>query len=310
MPPPPPAAGPPSPIARDGSPAEPDPALTPGAADPRVTQATIGSTICASGYTSTVRPPTSYTTPLTREQIGEIVGEILTEQKIQLNQIEQRDLVTLLLNEMLGLGPLEPLLADEAITAMIRSYTREAGVRNLEREIGNICRKVARKVVKDKEYSITITAENVNDFLGVTKFRDTQVHERSEVGLVTGRAWTEVGGAILAAEACTVDGKGKLLLTGKLGDVMQGFDAWRGKEVPALNAQLAAHGVPPLAEPGAPGGQPQICRQLLRRMAVQSGAEPFVPRMPPNLLARPPKMVMSMWLPWVEMVRYTRWETV
>ena len=111
---------------------------------------------------------------------------------------------------------------DEAITSLIRSYTREAGVRNLEREIGNVCRKVARKVVKEGEtYSITITGENVNDFLGVIKFRDTLAHEKSEVGLVTGLAWTEVGGSILSTEATVVDGKGKLTLTGKLGDVMQ-----------------------------------------------------------------------------------------
>src|SRR5437773_2499998 len=112
--------------------------------------------------------------------------------------------------------------SDEAIIALIRSYTREAGVRNLEREIGNVCRKVARKVVKEGEsYNVTVTGENVNDFLGVIKFRDTLAHEKSEVGLVTGLAWTEVGGSILSTEATVVDGKGKLTLTGKLGDVMQ-----------------------------------------------------------------------------------------
>jgi len=112
--------------------------------------------------------------------------------------------------------------SDEAITTLIRAYTREAGVRNLEREIGNVCRKVARKVVKEgADYSVTITAENLNDFLGVTKFRDTLANEKSEIGLVTGLAWTEVGGSILSTEASVVDGKGKLTLTGKLGDVMQ-----------------------------------------------------------------------------------------
>jgi ATP-dependent Lon protease len=112
--------------------------------------------------------------------------------------------------------------SDEAIQDIIRSYTREAGVRNLEREIGNVCRKVARKVVKEGAgYSVTLTDHNVNDFLGVLKFRDTLAHEKSEVGLVTGLAWTEVGGSILSTEATVVDGKGKLTLTGKLGDVMQ-----------------------------------------------------------------------------------------
>jgi ATP-dependent Lon protease len=121
-----------------------------------------------------------------------------------------------------GLSEKNVKFTDEAITALIRSYTREAGVRNLEREIGNVCRKVARKVVKEGEgFSATITAENVNDFLGVIKFRDTLAHEKSEVGLVTGLAWTEVGGSILSTEATVVDGKGKLTLTGKLGDVMQ-----------------------------------------------------------------------------------------
>ncbi len=111
---------------------------------------------------------------------------------------------------------------DEALQTVIRNYTREAGVRNLEREIGNICRKVARKVVKEGgKYKLTLTADNVSEFLGVTKFRDMAVNERSEVGLVTGLAWTEVGGSILVTEVATVDGKGKLTLTGKLGDVMQ-----------------------------------------------------------------------------------------
>jgi ATP-dependent Lon protease len=122
-----------------------------------------------------------------------------------------------------GLTDKNVKFSDEAIAGLIRSYTREAGVRNLEREIGNICRKIARKVVKDgADYNIAITQDNVNDYLGVIKFRDTLAHERSEVGLVTGLAWTEVGGSILSTEATVVEGKGgKPILTGKLGDVMQ-----------------------------------------------------------------------------------------
>jgi ATP-dependent Lon protease len=112
--------------------------------------------------------------------------------------------------------------SDEAIRQIIRGYTREAGVRNLEREIGNVCRKVARKVVKEGlEFSAVLEPEKLEEFLGVQKFRDTLAHEKSEVGLVTGLAWTEVGGSILSTEASVVDGKGKLTLTGKLGDVMQ-----------------------------------------------------------------------------------------
>ena len=121
-----------------------------------------------------------------------------------------------------GLSESNIVFTDDAITEIIRSYTREAGVRNLEREIGNIGRKVARKVVKQGlEYSTTVNAENVSEFLGVAKFRDMLAHEKSEVGLVTGLAWTEVGGSILSTEVTIVDGKGKLTLTGKLGDVMQ-----------------------------------------------------------------------------------------
>ena len=121
-----------------------------------------------------------------------------------------------------GLSDKNIVLTDDAIREVIRSYTREAGVRNLEREIGNLCRKVARRVIKQGgKYSISIAEENVNEFLGVAKYRDTLAHEKSEVGLVTGLAWTEVGGTILSTEVTIVDGKGKLTLTGKLGDVMQ-----------------------------------------------------------------------------------------
>jgi len=121
-----------------------------------------------------------------------------------------------------GLTEKNIIFADDALTAIIRNYTREAGVRNLEREIGNICRKVARKVVKEGDgLSVTLTPDNVAEYLGVMKFRDSEVHERSEIGIVTGLAWTEVGGSILTTEVATVDGKGKLTLTGKLGDVMQ-----------------------------------------------------------------------------------------
>ncbi len=124
--------------------------------------------------------------------------------------------------EQAGLSSKNISFPEDAITGLIRSYTREAGVRNLEREIGNVCRKVARKVVKEgPAYHADVTAENLDDFLGVAKFRDTLAHEKSEIGLVTGLAWTEVGGSILSTEVTVVDGKGKLTLTGKLGDVMQ-----------------------------------------------------------------------------------------
>jgi ATP-dependent Lon protease len=121
-----------------------------------------------------------------------------------------------------GLTEKNVQFSDDAIRQMIRGFTREAGVRNLEREIGNVCRKVARKVVKEGAgFSAAIQPDKIGDYLGVLKFRDTLAHEKSEVGLVTGLAWTEVGGSILSTEASAVDGKGKLTLTGQLGDVMQ-----------------------------------------------------------------------------------------
>ncbi|HTW44129.1 MAG TPA: endopeptidase La [Acidobacteriaceae bacterium] len=120
-----------------------------------------------------------------------------------------------------GLTEKNLTFSDDALKEIIRSYTREAGVRNLEREIGNVCRKVARRVVKNgQKHKETVTAANAADFLGVPKFRDSAVHEKSEVGLVNGLAWTEVGGSILQTEVQILDGKGKLTTTGQLGDVM------------------------------------------------------------------------------------------
>jgi ATP-dependent Lon protease len=124
--------------------------------------------------------------------------------------------------EQTGLNEKNVTFKDDAILEIIRYYTREAGVRNLEREIGNICRKVARKVVKSgPKHKEELNASNVVEFLGVPKFRDSEVHEKSEIGLVTGLAWTEVGGSILSTEVQVLDGKGKLTITGQLGDVMQ-----------------------------------------------------------------------------------------
>ena len=124
--------------------------------------------------------------------------------------------------EATGLTDKNLSFQDDAILEIIRHYTREAGVRNLEREIGNVCRKVARRVIKSgKKHKEEVTAANVNEFLGVSKFRESQVNDKSEVGLVTGLAWTEAGGSILSTEVQVLDGKGKLTLTGQLGDVMQ-----------------------------------------------------------------------------------------
>ncbi len=121
-----------------------------------------------------------------------------------------------------GLSEKNLSFSDSALSFLIQSYTREAGVRNLEREISNVCRKTARKVIKEgKEISAAVTPEVLPDFLGVIKYRDTQSEKKNEVGLANGLAWTEVGGQLLATEATLMEGKGKLTLTGKLGDVMQ-----------------------------------------------------------------------------------------
>lgn len=109
-----------------------------------------------------------------------------------------------------------------AIQMIIRRYTREAGVRNLEREIASVCRKVAREVTKDDgKKSLKITAQSIQKYLGVHRFRYGQLEEKDEIGMATGLAWTHVGGELLSIETVIMPGKGKLTVTGKLGDVMQ-----------------------------------------------------------------------------------------
>ncbi|HEV7699113.1 MAG TPA: endopeptidase La [Pyrinomonadaceae bacterium] len=113
---------------------------------------------------------------------------------------------------------------DDGILEIIRHYTREAGVRNLEREIGSCLRKIARKFVgtEDKtDFKIVIDAEKVQELLGIIRFRKQDIARKSEIGLVNGLAWTEVGGDVLQIEATLVKGKGEVTLTGKLGEVMQ-----------------------------------------------------------------------------------------
>ena len=124
--------------------------------------------------------------------------------------------------EATGLAEKNLSFTDDGLLHMIRHYTHEAGVRNLEREIQNIARKMARRVVADgADTTVVISAENVKEFLGVLKFREMWLEKQNEIGLATGRAWTEVGGSVLAVEATIMEGKGRLTPTGKLGEVMQ-----------------------------------------------------------------------------------------
>ena len=121
-----------------------------------------------------------------------------------------------------GLTEKNIAFTDNGILTIIRRFTREAGVRNLEREISSICRKIAKEVIrKGRESHYQITAQNVSKYLGVYKFRYGKTEEKDEIGMTTGLAWTEAGGELLSIEATIMPGKGKLLLTGKLGDVMQ-----------------------------------------------------------------------------------------
>ncbi len=123
-----------------------------------------------------------------------------------------------------GIDPEKVVFTDDGIIETIRHYTREAGVRNLEREIGSCLRKIARKFVAsdDKDnFRVVVNAEKVRELLGVIRYRKQDIARKSEIGLVNGLAWTEVGGDVLQIEATLVKGKGEVTLTGKLGEVMQ-----------------------------------------------------------------------------------------
>ncbi|MFZ5585372.1 MAG: endopeptidase La [Thermodesulfobacteriota bacterium] len=122
-----------------------------------------------------------------------------------------------------GLKPDQAQLSDNAILEIIQRYTREAGVRNLEREIAGICRKVAKKLVEesDRQGQVKISRGAIETYLGVPKYRHGLPEDRDYVGLANGLAWTEVGGEVLTTEAIILPGRGKLIITGKLGEVMQ-----------------------------------------------------------------------------------------
>ncbi len=153
---------------------------------------------------------------LDRMEVMEIPG-YTEEEKVQ---IALRHLISKQMEEH-GLNEKNISISESAIKMIVQNYTREAGVRNLEREIGTIFRKVAKDVVKGKETLSRITAQNLKKYLGITKFHYDKSALKDRVGVVTGLAYTQVGGDILDIEVAVVKGEGKLTLTGQLGDVMK-----------------------------------------------------------------------------------------
>ncbi|MGJ0510971.1 endopeptidase La [Methylocystis sp.] len=120
-----------------------------------------------------------------------------------------------------GLSPDEWMIADDGLLTLIRRYTREAGVRNLERELSNLARKAVKEILLKKKEKIVITSENIAEYLGVPKYRYGEAELEDQVGVVTGLAWTEVGGELLTIEGVMMPGKGKMTVTGNLRDVMK-----------------------------------------------------------------------------------------
>lgn len=123
--------------------------------------------------------------------------------------------------KMAGLSDKELVITEDALRKLIRNYTRESGVRNLEREIANIARKVVKEILLTNVVSVTVSADNLKKYAGVEKYAFGVVEEADQIGAVTGLAWTEVGGEILTIETVLMPGKGKITLTGQLGDVMK-----------------------------------------------------------------------------------------
>ena len=120
-----------------------------------------------------------------------------------------------------GLAKKQLKFADSAIFELIDYYTREAGVRSLERAIASVCRKITRKIVEGEKKGITVDAKEINVLLGARKFKDDSMSRVSQTGVVNGLAWTSMGGEILQVEVAAVEGTGKIELTGSLGDVMK-----------------------------------------------------------------------------------------
>ena len=135
-------------------------------------------------------------------------------------EIAKRHLIKKQINNH-GLNENEFVLKEKGLFEIIRHYTREAGVRNLEREISKLCRKVLTHIIKDKKKSVKVDEKNISDLLGVKKFKYGLAEESDQIGVATGLAWTEVGGDLLSIEAIKLPGKGRMKSTGKLGEVMK-----------------------------------------------------------------------------------------
>jgi len=153
---------------------------------------------------------------LDRMEVIKISG-YTEEEKVKIAQLH---LIPKQLKEH-GLKPHHLQISENAIRGIIREYTREAGVRNLEREIATICRKTAREVVKDKNYQARVSAGNLASYLGIPRYRYGTAEKENVVGVATGLAWTEAGGEVLNVEVSVLKGKGNVTLTGKLGEVMK-----------------------------------------------------------------------------------------
>lgn len=168
-------------------------------------------------FITTANDPSTIPAPLyDRMEIIEL-GSYTREEKFQIakKHLTKKEM------KRHGLNSKNMSITDDAIYSIIDSYTREAGVRNLERTIGSLCRKVAKKIVSEEATKVKITANNIKDFLGAKKFRPETIEDNDTVGLVNGLAWTSVGGDMLQIEVVILDGNGKIELTGNLGDVMK-----------------------------------------------------------------------------------------
>lgn len=166
--------------------------------------------ICTANSTNMPRPLLDRMEIIRLEGYTEDEKITIAQQHLVAKQIEQN-----------GLKPEEITITEDALRNIVRYFTREAGVRSLEREIAKLCRKVLKQILSKKATAVEITAANLDDFLGVRKFKFGEAESENQVGLVTGLAWTEVGGDMLSIEAATLSGDGKVTTTGQLGDVMK-----------------------------------------------------------------------------------------